>query len=157
MDVSTCRAPDQSGFVQFRVDVAERGRPELIGVVGKLPLEKIVTGWTGRTPRHQLIGHGPHSGSQGGQWTARSCVDIGSQHPAKLGHHDGAGLGHDRGDVLVDHGDTTGSGRRRQTTMDPSRQGSVDTVGQGSGEIGQLGLVVNQRRFGLRVHPLRLR
>ena len=157
MDVGAGRTPDQPRLMQARIDIAECRRSELIRVPRELALEKVISGRSSCSPRCELFGHGFHPCSHGSQRIPSSGVDVGTQHATKLRHHDITGLRHHRSDVLVDHGDTTGSGRRRQRTTDPSRQGSVDTVGQGSGEIGQLGLVVNQRRFGLRVHPLRLR
>ena len=149
--------PHEAGLVEVGVDIAERGGAELVRVAGELSLEEIVSGWLSGTPHLELFGHRTDPGSEGGQRVPGTGVDVGGQHSTELGHHLRAGIGDDRRDLVGDHLGATGSRGADQGSAHPTLQCRVDAIGEVGREVGQAGLVVGQARFGLRVHPLRLR
>ncbi len=157
MDVGASGTPDEAGFVEIGVDIAEGGGAELVRIAGELSLEEVVSGWLSCTPGLEPFGHRTDPGSKGGQRVPGTGVDVGGQHSTELGHHLRAGLRDDRRDLVGDHLGATGGRGADQGAAHPALQCSVDAIGEVGREVGQAGLVVGQARFGLRVHPLRLR
>lgn len=157
MDVGTSRTPDESGFVQLGVDVAESSGPQLVRITGELPLEEVVAGRLGGAPRLELLSHRTDPGSESGQRIPGPGIDVGGQDPTKLGHHEGASRGHHRRDLVGEGPSATGRRCAHQGAANPAVQRGIDAVAEVGGELGETGLVIGQARIGLGVHALRLR
>lgn len=70
------RAPDQSRFMERRVDVGERRGPEVVDVLGELGLEELVAGWGGDAGSEQHAGREPSGRPQQRQRPAALLIDV---------------------------------------------------------------------------------